>query len=80
MPTPEVLSFESLKWVITFVVGGYVPLVSAIGLLYLELIKSKNNEMETLRLVLPLMEKVCQIKGDLIEVCKDINEKLEELM
>lgn len=74
------LTFEHLKWAIALSMGGYIPLVSAIGILYHELMKSKANETQTLNLVLPLLTRLADVKEEILHVLEELNEKLEDLI
>lgn len=62
------ISLEFLQWSLGFCVAGYIPLASAVGVLYWELMKSKNTEAETLRSVIPIIERLIQLKESLLKL------------
>lgn len=64
---------DTVKWFITYVCGGYVVLVGAIGYLTKELLKAKDEESDLLREILPLSTK-------LTDVCQSVTTTINALL
>lgn len=69
----ETLTLDHIKWALTLAISGYAPLGLSIGVLFRELLKSKSNEVETLRTILPLIDKLVDLKQDLVSVVDSLN-------
>lgn len=62
MPSETILTLDQVQWAL---VGGYVPLTGAMAHLYLELLKSKTNEVTTLKEIIPLVNKLTELNEKL---------------
>lgn len=62
MPSENILTLDQVQWAL---VAGYVPLTGAIAHLYLELLKSKTNEVATLKEIIPLVNKLTELNEKL---------------
>lgn len=62
------LTAEHLQWLLIFVTAGYVPICSATGIVFWQLLKAKDNEVkrasqekEIYKQVLPVIEKLLHV-------------------